>query len=79
MMLRTPFQKLPVSSDAICYLRALTGRKDNLPYGLNVWAASGKVLNIEWSDDGAIEVISFKRGGWEQELERLAIAKNGNG
>ena len=25
-----------------------------------------KVLNISWASDGAIEVVSFRRGDWEQ-------------
>lgn len=55
---RTPFQKLPEGNT-------------NLPYGLDIWHA-GKVLNIEWADHGRVDVISYKRGPWERELEALA-------
>jgi len=27
-----------------------------------------KVLNMQWASDGAIEVVSFRRGDWEQVL-----------
>jgi hypothetical protein len=30
------------------------------------------VLNVEWSDNGEAIVVGYKRGLWEQELERLA-------
>jgi hypothetical protein len=43
---------------------------------LEVWdlAQSGKkVLNINWGADHAIEVVSFRRGGWEDTLLRLAV------
>jgi hypothetical protein len=54
---RTPFQKFPKdhpdSDDAnyqLALLRQLRGRPINLPYGLDLYAASvrGKVMNIEW-------------------------------
>jgi hypothetical protein len=60
MFLRTPFQ-------------SVHGTEKNLPYGLDIWLLQGgKVLNIEWSDAGAIEVISYKPGEWENELRRIA-------
>ena len=36
---------------------------------LDVWdetRGGAKVLNISWASDGAIEVVSFRRGDWEQ-------------
>jgi hypothetical protein len=30
--------------------------------------APRKVLNIEWDDDGYVEVVSYKRGDWEASL-----------
>ena len=38
---------------------------------LDVWdetRGGGKVLNINWASNGAIEVVSFRRGEWEQVL-----------
>jgi hypothetical protein len=46
-------------------------RSRNLPYGLDIWC-NNKVLNIEWSDDGRIEVVSYRPGEWERDLERAA-------
>ena len=66
---RTPFQRLLAESDLLRYQRALVGGKENLPYGLYIWHAHKKVLNVEWSDDGALEVISYHPGEWEQTLE----------
>jgi hypothetical protein len=69
---RTPFQRLPAEPDWLRYQRELLGGKGNLPYGLNIWHARKKVLNVEWSDDGDLEVISYRCGEWEQTLERAA-------
>jgi hypothetical protein len=36
---------------------------------LDVWdetRGGGKVLNMHWAGNGAIEVVSFRRGHWEQ-------------
>src|SRR5215211_8779327 len=71
MGLRTPFQRLPEMDDYTKYMAALLGGKTNLPYGLDVWAPK-KVLNIEWSDDGAVNLVSFKRGEWEALLTALS-------
>ncbi|RUO97677.1 hypothetical protein [Hyphomicrobium sp.] len=70
---RTPFQKVcsePSQYDK--YMAALLGIdvKANLPYGLNIWVGK-KVLNIEWDSQGHIELVSFKRGPWEQDLTAL--------
>ena len=45
---------------------------------LDVWDETrrgAKVLNVNWSGDGAIQVVSFRRGEWEQVL--LDRAKRG--
>jgi hypothetical protein len=41
-----------------------------LPYGLDVWhgAELAKVMRILWAQDGTIEVASFVRGPWEEEV-----------
>jgi hypothetical protein len=36
---------------------------------LDVWdetRGGAKVLNMHWASDGTIEVVSFRRGDWEQ-------------
>jgi hypothetical protein len=70
---RSPFQPLPKLDEKSKYEIARLGGRLNLSYGLDVWAPK-KVLNIEWDDRGAFEVISFRRGDWESVLsatERL--------
>jgi hypothetical protein len=47
--------------------------KSNLPWGINIWTANGKVLNVEWSErPERFRVITFNRGAWEAELQALA-------
>jgi len=69
---RSPFQKLPPDSGETVRLAMVYGvmPKDNLPHGLDVWHG-GKVLNIEWSDGGEIDVRSYKAGPWEKAIEAL--------
>ena len=61
---RTPFQRLPAESDVLRYQLALVGGKENLPYGLDIWQARMKVLNVEWNDNGDLEVILYRPGEW---------------
>jgi hypothetical protein len=42
-----------------------------MPYGLDIWAHQ-KVMNLEWDDDGSVELITFKRGEWEAQLAAFA-------
>lgn len=38
---------------------------------LDVWdetRGGAKVLNMNWASNGAIEIVSFRRGDWEQVL-----------
>jgi hypothetical protein len=41
---------------------------EHLPYGLDIWHAHKKVLNVEWDDQGGFEVLSNKPGEWEYAL-----------
>jgi hypothetical protein len=73
----TPFQKLPGRGPAPEFAKYLAAQArqqppGNLPYGLDIWAAGKKVLNIEWSSDGRVDVIRYKPGDWEQRLLKLA-------
>ena len=68
IMHHTPFQKMFPETDQAKYMKAM-GFKINLPYGLDIWHDRKKVLNVEWSDDGALEVISYRPGEWERALE----------
>lgn len=73
---RGRFQRLPQISSQVKYLAALHGLpvRMNLPYGLDIWmTGEGKVLNLEWDDAGAFELVSYRRGIWEDEL--LGVAR----
>ena len=37
----------------------------NLPYSLDILCGR-KVFNIEWNDAGEVQLVSFKRGSWEE-------------
>jgi len=78
MILSTPFQKLPNKNgdESMKYVAALNGikRTDLLPYGLDVFSPK-KVMNITWDTNGACELIAFRPGPWEAELEVLAQAR----
>jgi hypothetical protein len=50
------------------YLTALSMQTDiNFVHGMDIWAPN-KVLNIEWDSRGDTEIVSFRRGAWEQSL-----------
>lgn len=64
----TPFQKFPPPGEDVlkqCYAAGVDP-EFNLPYGLDIWSTYGKVLNIEWDLKNHVELISFKRGEWEE-------------
>jgi hypothetical protein len=46
------------------------GKAVNLPHVLGVWSKDpfAKVLFVEWSDGGQIDVTFFERGDWEAHL-----------
>jgi|SRR5580692_1125256 hypothetical protein len=68
ILLRTPFQPLPPMNQFMRYQSALLGGKENLPYGLDIWFARKKVLNVEWNDEGLIQIRSYRPGEWEGQL-----------
>ena len=66
----TPFQKFPPLDEVVlreCYAAGV-GPAINLPYGLDIWSTQGKVLNIEWDHNNHVELVSFKRGEWEEKM-----------
>jgi len=66
LSLRTPFQKLRHPPLDPRVIRLAGPPPENLPYGLDIWTNNlGKVLNIEWADDGTFVLVSFRRGPWE--------------
>ena len=66
---RTPFQPITSDQSRQKYLGALyrIPLRKNLSYGLDIWAPK-KVLNIEWSEQGKVELVSFRPGEWEAQL-----------
>jgi hypothetical protein len=63
-----PFHKW-ATSEAAKYSQ-VKRKAMNLPHLLGVWSKDpfAKVLFVEWSDDGQIDVTSFVRGDWEAHL-----------
>jgi len=70
----TPFNDLS-SDEAVSpgYRHALAQQHSvpDLPYGLDIWHTGNRVLRLRWSDDGALEMVEFARGGWEAEVLAL--------
>jgi hypothetical protein len=69
----TPFNELgreEASSPGYRHAVERQRTRQALPYGLDVWRGA-RVLRILWAEDGAIEVVSFVRGPWEDEVLTL--------
>jgi len=66
--LRTPFTRLPLFCPA-SYTDAIVLQRTrvNLPYGLDIWCGK-KVFSLQWDHDGTIDLMSFRRGPWEQKI-----------
>jgi hypothetical protein len=47
-----------------------------LPYCLDIWRGK-KVFSLEWSDNGAVNIINFKRGMWEGEFLAVSTEEMG--
>jgi len=68
-LLRTPFQNI---RELLGDVSGLPEEALPLPYGLDLWIPTGKVMNIEWDVRGAgVRLAAFRRGPWEQELKAL--------
>jgi hypothetical protein len=61
---RAPRYLMTAAGDKTTYAMKFYGR---LPYGLDIWEMN-KVLNMEWASDGKIDIVSFRRGSWEEVL-----------
>ena len=75
LMLRTPFTRWPGSRDPASHREAVLMQqaKPVLPFGLDVFQ-SGKVMSLQWAEDGRFELISFRPGPWEVEVLTLGGA-----
>jgi hypothetical protein len=71
LVLRTPFSNwfAGVSKYAVAVARQ---KGYLMSYGLVIWRP-GKVLNLEWAEGNQelVEIISFRRGAWEDEVPAL--------
>ena len=70
----TPFLKLPPPDEDVLQECNAAGIAPpfNLPFCLDIWGTKGKVLNIEWDHENHVELVSFKRGKWEERvLQRI--------
>lgn len=67
---RTPLHRLDDPGVARETKHHLAGAPEPLPYGLDIHQGR-KVMNLEWGDDDALLIVSFRRGPWENAfLER---------
>jgi hypothetical protein len=75
--LRTPFQRMPAAPPAAPLLTGLA-RCDHVsfPHGLDIWHKR-KVFNVEWSDDGRLDVVSYRPGEWESMLAGIERGERG--
>ena len=70
----TPFNELGrEEASSPGYRHAIERQRSRtvLPYGLDICEGTARVLRILWSDDGTVDVASFVRGQWEDEVLRL--------
>ncbi len=74
MSYRAPFLDLPPTPEHLRFMAAIAAKRvKNLSHGLDIWDREygGKVLNIEWNDEGDVELVSFRRGPWEVRLHAI--------
>ena len=70
----TPFNALvPGQASSPGYRHALERQhtRPDLPYGLDVRHDGAEALNLLWADGGTLEILTFRRGGWEAEALAL--------
>jgi hypothetical protein len=69
----TPFNNLASHEAASPGYRHAVARqhtRPDFPYGLEIWEHI-LLLRIQWADGDAVDVTTFVRGGWENELLKL--------
>lgn len=67
----TPFNELgreEASSPGYRHAIERQRSRQSLPYGLDICEGSTQVFRVLWSDDGSVDVASFVRGQWEDEI-----------
>jgi hypothetical protein len=80
MALATPFSgswqrdtsvRSDLSDDAKYRAATLPQKVPVTRYWLDIWVCK-KVFSVRWNDEGIFEVLTFKGGDWEAELEAAA-------
>jgi hypothetical protein len=72
ILLSAPPNHMLSAPEPVAHLNdILTSDPVVLPFTLEIWTPSRKVLNARYHE-GAIEVLSFRRGPWEEDLFRVA-------
>jgi hypothetical protein len=67
----TPFQHLPESSENFKYAAVKYGTTwEREPYWLDIWdkKTRRKVLSVRWDTSDELDIVSFRRGDWEERL-----------
>ena len=67
----TPFNELgreEASSPGYRHAIERQRSRQSLPYGLDIFEGSAQIFRILWSDEGSVDVASFVRGQWEDEV-----------
>lgn len=70
--LRTPFSPFPAGRAPRTQQEAVLKQQagEQMGYGLDIGYEGKKVFNLEWDDTRHV-VVTFKRGGWEEEALHL--------
>lgn len=70
----TPFNELTAGeASSPAYRHAIERQRtqQTLSYGLEIWHGE-LVLRMLWADEESLDVVSFRRGSWEDEALALA-------
>lgn len=67
----TPFNALSAGeASSPGYRHALKRQRGaaDMPYGLDILHHGDSVMSLIWSDTGAVDLLDFRRGEWEENL-----------
>jgi hypothetical protein len=69
-------QRVEVDGLKLLTVKTVDDARANQPWGLSIWSEGRKVFNIDWNErPQRINVITFRRGPWEQALLELAAKR----
>jgi hypothetical protein len=66
----TPLHEREAAAPGYVHTIARQGAPKPMPYELSLWAGS-KVLLMEREQGGEVQIVTFKRGDWEERLLAL--------